>query len=121
MKSLLSSFSDDFNATIEVLRHNEVKSETWFVKNEFTSLYSWVKCLLLRNKQTPYNNFIDNSVEYIQTTHKARLEKNYKIKEKDKVIDQNGREFEVKFVEKTPWFWWSDDHLLLFLERIKNE
>lgn len=120
MKSLLSSFSDDFNAKIDVYRFIEKKSETWFVKNDFEKKYTWISCLLLRDNWNPYNNFITNMWSYIKTTHKIRLEKGFEILEKDKVIDQNWIEYEVKFVEETPGFAWNNDHLLLLIDRTKN-
>lgn len=120
-KSLLSSFSDDFNAKIDVYRFIEKKSETWFVKNDYEKIFEKIPCLLLRDNWNPYNNFIPNMWSFIKTTHKIRLEKNFKISEKDKIIDQNSVEYEVKFVEETPWFGWQNDHLLLLVDRIKYE
>lgn len=119
-KSLLSSFTEDFNATIELQRFAETKDAIWQVQKTFTSYATGIKCLLLRNKQKPYDNFAWWDVEYIKTTHKLRMETLHDIQEGDKVIDAVSREYEVKFVEQSPWFWGEPDHMLLFIDRIKN-
>lgn len=121
MKSLLSSFSDDFNARIKVFRFIEKKSPTWFVEADFELVYDNISCLLLRDVWNPYNNNILNMWSFIKTTHKIRCEKGFEIFEKDKVVDQNWLEYEVKFVEETPGFAWENDHLLLFVEKVKYE
>ena len=120
-KSLLSSFTEDFNATIELQRLTNVKDSIWQVQKTFVSYATGVKCLLLRNKKVAYGGFAENQVEYIKTTHKLRMETVYDVQEGDKVIDAVLREYEVKFVEQSPWFGGEPDHMLLFIDRIKNE
>ena len=129
-KSLLSSFTEDFNATIELQRAVKTKDSIWQDKEEFTFYATGIKCLLLRNKQVWYWHFTQD-VEYIKTSHKLRMELLFDwkwdvkiavdIQENDKVIDAVGREYEVKFVEQSPWFGGEPDHMLLFIDRIKNE
>ena len=120
-KSLLSSFTDDFNAVITIKQRTSSKNAIWEDTGAFTVLHEGVKCLLLRNSQKPYDMYAWNSVEFIKTTHKARLEKWLTIKEWDVIEDANGIEYVVKFEELSPWFWGEADHMLLFIDRVKNE
>lgn len=120
-KSLLSSFTDDFNATITIKTKTPTKNAIWEDEWTYSVLASGIKCLLLRNSQKPYDLYAWNTVEFIKTTHKARLEKGLVVKEWYLVEDGDGIEYEVKFVELSPWFWGEADHMLLFIDRIKNE
>jgi len=120
-KSLLSSFTDDFNAVIEVKQSTSGKNSIWEKTATFNTIATGIKCLLLRNSQKPYDMFAWNMVEFVKTSHKARLEKGVVIKEWDVIEDANAVEYEVKFVELSPWFGGEPDHMLLFIDRIKNE
>jgi hypothetical protein len=116
--SLLSSFKNDFNRTIEVFWNTETKSDTGFVTQSYWSIASWIKCLLLKNSNK-YLEKVDDKVSIIQTSHKIRLDFWIDIQEDNKIVDNLWEIFIVKFVENCPWFWWSDDHLILYVDKQK--
>ena len=120
-KSLLSSFTDDFNAVISIEQRTAWKNAIGEDESTHNEIASGIKCLLLRNKQKPYDQYAWSMVEFIKTSHKARLEKGVIINEKDVVVDADGVRYEVKFVELSPWFGGEADHMLLFIDRIKHE
>jgi len=116
--SLLASFKDDFNRKINIYKNTQVKSETWFVNNEYSLVASQIPCLLLKNN-SKYSETIEDKVEIIQTSHKIRLDFWVDVQEDYKVVDNLGVSYIIKFVENCPGFWWNDDHLILYAERQK--
>lgn len=118
VKSLLSSFKNDFNRTIAVYPEVRATNDIWEVTKTWpTTSDTWIKCLLLLRSQQ-YNAFVSNAVEYIKTTHKVRLDFWPTINVWDKIKDEFDVEYDVKFVTSTPWFDGSDDHLLLLVDII---
>lgn len=118
-KSLLSSFANDFNRTIAVYPKVVAKNNIWEVETTWpTASATGIKCLLLL-KQEQYNKWIKEQVEYIKTTHKIRLDFGPTITEGDKIQDNDGVWYDVKFVTPTPWFDWNDDHLLVLCDIIR--
>lgn len=118
-KSLLSSFANDFNRTIEVwprvATKNSIGEEemAWPVAS-----ITGISCLLLL-KQEQYNKWVREQVEYIKTTHKIRLDFGPTIVEGDKIKDNFDVWYDVKFVTPTPWFDGVDDHLLVLCDIIR--
>lgn len=117
-KSLLSSFQNDFNRTIAVYPIVEAKNSIWEMETTWpTATSTGIKCLLLL-KQQDYKKYASNQVEYIETTHKVRLDFGPTINVWDKIKDNNNVWYDVRFVHKTPWFDGIDDHLLLLVDII---
>lgn len=121
MASLLSSFKNDFNRTISVYPRVEQQDPTnWeMVMTWPTATATGVKCLLLlRGDQgsMKYNQYINNQVEYIKTTHKIRLDFGPTINAWDKITDNTGVTYVAKLVLSTPWFDGVDDHLLVLCD-----
>lgn len=118
-KSLLSSFANDFNRTIAIYPRVETKNEIW--ENDMTwptASETGIKCLLLLRSEQ-YNKWISEQVEYIKTTHKVRMDFGPEITEWDKIQDNEGVWYDVKFVTPTPGFDWNDDHLLVLCDIIR--
>lgn len=117
-KSLLSSFTNDFNRTIAIYPVVENKNSIWEVEKTWpTASATGIKCLLLLRSEK-YNVFAENEVEYIKTSHKVRLDFWPTINVWDKIKDEFDVWYNVKFVTSTPWFDWNDDHLLLLVDII---
>ena len=117
-KSLLSSFANDFNRTIAVYPKVTSKNNIWEVETSWpTASATGIKCLLLLKTEN-YKQFVNQQVEYIETTHKVRLDFGPTIEVWDKIKDNNNVWYDVRFVHKTPWFDWIDDHLLLLVDII---
>jgi len=119
MKSLLSSFSSDFNRTLSVY------PETVVVNNIGEREITWdtpsdtgIKCLLLLNKEK-HDQYVNSQAEYIKTSHKIRMEFGPTIVEGDKVKDENDIWYNVKFVTNATWFDGNDDHLLVLSDIIR--
>lgn len=119
-KSLLSSFQNDFNRTISIYKLVKTENEIWEeIESWPTESQSWIKCLLLLNKQR-YDAYISNEVEYIKTTHKIRMDFWPEIEEWDKIQDNNWVWYTVKFADNAPGFDWVDDHLLVLVDKIEK-
>lgn len=117
-KSLLSSFKNDFNRTLEVYPLVESTNSIWEVEKTWpTASTTGIECLLLLRSEK-YNAFASNEVEYIKTTHKVRMDFWPIINVWDKIKDEFDVWYNVKFVHRTPWFDWVDDHLLLLVDII---
>lgn len=117
MKSLLSSFANDFNRTIEVYPKVETKNKMWEVESSWpTASETWIKCLLLINSFNT-NKWIKTQINYIQTSHKIRMEFWPTISIWDRIKDWE-KTYEVKFVSTTPGFSGADDHLLVLVDEI---
>jgi hypothetical protein len=74
------------------------------------------------------NKTIGKEIQYFKSTHYVRLElwrvvediktdsliaQKYTVNVGDKIKDQNGKEYDVKFIYENPWFGGSADHLVL--------
>ena len=116
--SLLSSFQDDFNRIITIYSNTANKSGSWFVSDDYSIIADDIKCLILKNSNK-YSEKIDDKVEILQTTHKVRLNFWIDIKEDYKIVDNLQNSYIIKFVENCPGFWWSDDHLVLYVNKQK--
>lgn len=118
MASLLSSFKNDFNRTIAVYPEVETKNDIWEIEKTWPTVGDAnIECLLLLNNQK-YDQFVNNAVEYLKTTHKVRLELWPTINVWDKIKDEFDVWYNVKFTNNAPWFGGIDDHLLLLVDVI---
>lgn len=123
VKSLLSSFANDFNKTISVYPKVTSKNNIWEVETTWpTPTSTGIKCLLLlwyNKSDYAYWEYIENQFEYIKTTHKIRMDNWPIIKEWDKIKDNNNVWYNVRFVTNAPWFGGVDDHLLILVDIIR--
>lgn len=118
MKSLLSSFANDYNRTIAVYPKVTSKNAIGEVTTTWpTASTTGIKCLLLLRSEE-YRKFVSTQVEYIKTTHKVRLDFGPTVNVGDKIKDNNNVLYDVRFVTRTPGFGGNDDHLLLLVDII---
>lgn len=119
VKSLLSSFENDFNRTISVYPRVETRDASGDVLMTWpTANATGISCLLLLKEERP-NQWVRDQVAYIKTTHKIRLDFGPTIVEGDKIKDEFNVWYDVIFVTPTPWFDGNDDHLLVLCDIIK--
>ena len=115
--SLLSSFTNDFNATISILSRSVGTDNVWQRKEIFTESEKDIKCLIMMNK-FQIDQTIWKEISYYKSTHYVRLELWPVAKVGDKIKDQSGKEYDVKFVYENPGFGGDPDHLVLYVDVI---
>lgn len=113
----LDEFKDNFNIIVDVYRPVITKNSIWEEEKNFVLHLSWITGILSLRRPR-YEQYTENQVEYIKTTHSFRTYI-YDIKEKDKIIDQDWTEYNVVFVYKISDIDWTPDHLLVLLNKIK--
>lgn len=118
--SLLSSFSSDFNRTMDVYVLSTQKNWIWEKEKSYTKQQQTIEWLLLPNK-AEYDKFSwsqksngANWVIYDIFEYKFRCEFWPSLKKWDKLQDEFWKSFEIKRIVRNPWFG-GDDHLLLYL------
>jgi hypothetical protein len=71
--SLLSSFTNDFNATISILSRSVDIDAVGQRKEIFSESESGIKCLIMMNKFET-DKTIGKEIQYYKSTHYVRLE-----------------------------------------------
>ena len=116
--SFLKEFKDCFNDEIDIYPLVQTTNDIWEnIETRPSVSQTGIKCFIILNNKK-YDIYTENEVEFVKSTHKVRLEIWPTINLWDKIKDENGIFYNVKYIRKAPWFKGEDDHLVLLVDII---